>query len=284
MSRCVYSAFADEISESFDIQIESLHKLDIGMLELRGVDGKSFTELSPRGTREVKKKLAAGGIGLSALGTPLGKIFADGDMKAHLALMDRIMDIGDTLGAKRLRVFSFYKPEGMSAGDFRERVFENTERMLERAEKRGFVLCHENEKDIYGYNAPREKELLDNFGGRLKAVLDPGNFAFCLEDASLGYPMLKDYVEYFHIKDADATGAIVPPGKGVAGLEDILRAVNKDRNGEVVLTIEPHLMDFTGLASLSKLDDIKHVYTFETPFEAFEYAFNSVKEMVNRIG
>jgi hypothetical protein len=43
-------------------------------------------------------------------------------------------------------------------------------------------------------------------------------------------------------------------------------------------------MDFTGLASLSKLDDIKHVYTFETPFEAFEYAFNSVKEMVNRIG
>ena len=284
MSRFVYSAFADEISADFDIQIESLHRLGIGMLELRGVDGKSFVELTGKETKKVAEKLKNGGIGLSALGTPLGKISADGDMKAHLDLMDKIMDIGDALGAKRLRVFSFYKPREMSYDDFRARVFDNVERMLERAEKRGFILCHENEKDIFGYNAPRELELLEHFGGRLKAVLDPGNFAFCLEDASLGYPMLKDYIEYFHIKDADADGAIVPPGKGVACLEDTLRAASYDRAGETILTIEPHLMDFTGLSSLSKLDDIRHVYTFETPYDAFEYAFECVKEMVERIG
>ena len=80
------------------------------------------------------------------------------------------------------------------------------------------------------------------------------------------------------------TGAIVPPGKGVACLEDTLRAASKDRAGEILLTIEPHLMDFTGLSSLSKLDDIRHVYSFETPYDAFEYAFECVKEMVERIG
>ena len=284
MSRFVYSAFADEISENFDIQIESLHRLGIGMLELRGVDGKSFVNLTKIETLEVKRKLESGGIALSALGTPLGKITADGDMNAHLDLMEKIMDTADVLGTKRLRVFSFYKPGGMRAGDFRKRVFENTERMLERAEKRGFILCHENEKDLFGYNAPREAELLAHFGGRLKAVLDPGNFAFCLDDASLGYPLLKDYIEDFHIKDADETGAIVPPGKGVAGLKDVLRQVNEDRNGEVILTIEPHLMDFTGLSSLSNPADIRHVYTFESPYAAFEYAFNCVKEMVAEIG
>ena len=284
MSRFVYSAFADEISENFDIQLESLAKLGIGMLELRGVDGKSFIEMNRAETKAVKKKLADSGVLLSALGTPLGKIPADGDMKKHLDLMEKIMDIGDTLGTKRLRVFSFYKPADMGFASFRGTVFENIERMLERAEKRGFILCHENEKDLFGYNAPREAELMEHFGGRLKAVLDPGNFAFCLEDASLGYPMLKDFIEYFHIKDADETGAIVPPGKGVAGLEDILRQVSNDRDGDVILTIEPHLMDFTGLASLSNLDDIRHVYSFETPYAAFEYAFNCVKEMVARIG
>jgi sugar phosphate isomerase/epimerase len=94
---------------------------------------------------------------------------------------------------------------------------------------------------------------------------------------------LKDYIHYFHIKDADETGAIVPPGKGVAGLEDILRAVNNDRDGDVILTMEPHLMNFTGLSGLSKLDDIHHVYSFETPFDAFRVATEAVREMIDRL-
>ena len=285
MAEFVFSAFADEIDANFDVQLSSLQKLGIGLLELRGVDGKSFVELNNSEVKTVCSKLDNSGIGLSALGTPIGKITADGDMKAHLDLFERIMDIGDMLNCKRLRMFSFYRSENMSESDFRARVFENIERLLERSEKRGFTLCHENEKDIFGWDAESELELLTHFNGRLKAVLDPGNFAFCGADASKGYPLLKDYIEYFHIKDADESGAIVPPGKGVACLYDVLSAVAKDRKGKrVILTMEPHLMMFTGLSSLSKLDDIKHKYTFESPFAAFEYAYLSVKEMVERIG
>ena len=116
----------------------------------------------------------------------------------------------------------------------------------------------------------------------MKAVLDPGNFAFCFEDASKGYPLLKDYIHYFHIKDADESGAIVPPGKGVACLEETLKAINNDRDGDVIITMEPHLMNFTGLTSLSKLDDIHHVYSFETPFEAFKVATEAVRDMVSK--
>lgn len=282
MAQFVFSAFADEISPNFDEQLSGLQKLGIGMIELRGVDGKSFTALTDGEVEAVKHKLENAGIGISALGTPIGKIKLDGDMEAHEKLLERIMDIGDMLGCKRLRVFSFYPADGMSGDEFRAGAFEAVGRMLALAEARGFTLCHENEKDIYGETPERELELLSHFGGRLKAVLDPGNFAFCRLDAAKGYPMLKDYIEYFHIKDADEEGTIVPPGCGVAHLAETLAAVNADRTGKVILTIEPHLMDFTGLASLAA-ETLKHKYTFETPFDAFRTAAELVMRMAESL-
>lgn len=283
MANFIFSAFSDEIDSDFDNQIQAVKALGIDMIELRGVNGKSFIELTDDEVDEVKQKLDANGITLSALGTPIGKMYLDSDFSYHKSLLFRIMDIGDKLGCKVLRMFSFYPADNMSDDDFRSTVFEYVEELLDIAESRGFILCHENEKDIFGYSPERELELLEHFGGRLKAVLDPGNFSFCFEDASKGYPLLKDYIHYFHIKDADETGAIVPPGKGVAGLEDILRAVNNDRDGDVILTMEPHLMNFTGLSGLSKLDDIHHVYSFETPFDAFRVATEAVREMIDRL-
>lgn len=280
MAKFRFSAFSDEIDACFDKQIEGVKALGIDMIELRGVDGKSFIELSDEEVEIVKKKLIANGISLSALGTPIGKMNVDGDFEAHKILLTRIMDIGDMLGCKVLRMFSFYPAENMDDAEFKQIAFGYIGELLDMADERGFILCHENEKDIFGCSPERELELMQFFGGRLKAVLDPGNFAFCFEDASKGYPLLKDYIHYFHIKDADESGAIVPPGKGVAYLAEILKAVNEDREGEVILTMEPHLMNFTGLSSLSKLDDIHHVYSFETPFEAFKVATEAVRSMI----
>ncbi len=284
MAEFIFSAFADEIDSNFDKQIEGLKALNIGYIELRGVDGKSFIELSDDEVAVVKEKLDRNNIKISALGTPIGKMNVDGDFEAHKKLLTRIMDIGDTLGCKVLRMFSFYPADGMGDDEFKQIAFEFVGELLDMADARGFILCHENEKDIFGCSPERELELMQYFGGRLKAVLDPGNFAFCFEDASKGYPLLKDYIHYFHIKDADESGAIVPPGKGVACLEETLKAVNADREGQkVILTMEPHLMNFTGLSSLSKLDDIHHVYSFETPFEAFKVATDAVREMVSKL-
>lgn len=284
MAKFVFSAFADEIDADFDKQIEGLKALGIGLIELRGVDGKSFVALTDEEVYTVKEKLDRNKIGISALGTPIGKINVDGDFEAHKQLLARIMDIGDILGCKVLRMFSFYPAEGMSDAEFKKIAFRYIGELLDMADERGFILCHENEKDIFGCSPERELELMQYFGGRLKAVLDPGNFAFCFEDASKGYPLLKDYIHYFHIKDANESGAIVPPGKGVACLEETLKSVALDRKDEtVILTMEPHLMNFTGLSSLSKLDDIHHVYSFETPFEAFKVATDAVKAMVEKL-
>lgn len=278
----IFSAFADEITPDFDGQLAALKELGIPLLELRGVDGKSFVQLTDEEVDAVKAKLDAAGIGLSALGSPIGKMDADGDFDAHLALLERIMDIGDKLGCKRIRMFSFY-PSTLDKDAFEKRVFEWMEILVSKAEARGFTLCHENEKDIYGDSPVHEEALMAHFGGRLKAVLDPGNFAFCKMDPAPAYPLLKDHIEYFHIKDADEEGIIVPPGKGVALLEETIRKIAVDRAGrDVILTMEPHLMMFTGLSSLSKLDDIRHKYTFASPFEAFRVAYDAVRGMVER--
>lgn len=282
MAKFVFSAFADEISADFTAQLLALNKLQIPYIELRGVNGKSFTALDDGEVREVRTALQAHHIDVWALGTPLGKTKTGVFAANQTALLRRVMDIGDALGTKRLRVFSFYPEEGDSFETFEKKAFSHIADLLEEAEKRGFILCHENEKGIYGASPQRCKTLLDHFGGRLRAALDNGNFPFAGYPAKGAFALLKDYVEYLHVKDCTADGVIVPPGHGDADIEPTLLEIDADRDGEVVLTIEPHLVGFTGLSSLSNLNDIKHKFSFATPFDAFSYATKRVREMTER--
>lgn len=57
MADFVFSAFADEIDSNFETQLISLNKLDIPLIELRGVNGKNFTTLTDDEVEDVKKLL-----------------------------------------------------------------------------------------------------------------------------------------------------------------------------------------------------------------------------------
>ncbi|NLN55278.1 MAG: TIM barrel protein [Clostridiales bacterium] len=283
MAEFIFSAFADEIDASFEVQLQSLNKLGIPYIELRGVNGKSFTTLTDSEVEDVANLLDKYNIKVWALGSPLGKAVTDCCAKNQTALIRRVMDIGERLDTRRIRMFSFYPEEGDSFENFEHKAFNLIESLLNEAEKRSFILCHENEKGIYGCSQARVKKMLDFFGGRLKAVLDLGNFPFCGEEAKGAYALLKDYVEYLHIKDCDSDGIIVPPGYGSAYIEETLREINSDRQGDVIITMEPHLINFTGLSSLSKLDDIKHKFSFDSPYEAFAFATDKVRRMIERL-
>lgn len=280
------SAFADEITPDFTGQLEALKRLEIDMLELRGADGKNFTELNNGEIKLIGKKLGDSGIALSALGSPLGKAKVGERIAPQLELLDKICDIGEELDCRRIRMFSFYPDENMKREDFRSVVFDYIEALLESAEKRGFTLCHENEKAIYGESAEQVLELASHFDGRLKLVLDNANFVFSGRDASNAYALLNEYIEYLHIKDSDGEGSIVPPGEGNAYIEETLRKMYIDRQreeGEIILTVEPHLMDFCGLAQLAHDGEIKHKFSFDSPFTAFSAAVSAVRQMLDRI-
>ena len=70
-SKYLISGFADEIAQDLTTQLESLKKLDMRYMEMRGVDGNNLIFHKPEKVKEIKDRLDDAGVSLSALGSPL---------------------------------------------------------------------------------------------------------------------------------------------------------------------------------------------------------------------
>lgn len=279
MSRYILSAFADEYAESFDEQLQALSRLRIDFIEIRGVDGKNISTLTDEEILQVKQALERYGIRASAIGSPIGKVTLDGDLDAHFAMARRVFATARLLGARYVRMFSFYAPAGKEITDCRGEVLDALKTLLDMADEYGVVLCHENEARIYGDTPARCLELAEHFGGRLACVFDMGNFVLEGVEPYAAYMTLQKHVAYFHIKDALAAGAVVPPGKGEAKIAEILAAHSAYANADFCVSLEPHLQTFGGLNALVGR-------AFENPYQypdaktAFEDAVTKFKELI----
>lgn len=280
MARPILSAFADEYKTSFDGQIEGLSSFGINNIEVRFIDGVNISAVTPEVLGEAKRKLDAAKISVSAVGSPLGKVNTGDDLDAELCRAERVFQYANTLEAKNIRMFSFYLAEDKSVEENRSIVLGTLEKMLKLASKYGVTLCHENEAKIYGESPERCRELLDYFGGELKCVFDMGNFVL---DGHKPYPdaymLLREYIEYFHIKDSLYAGAIVPPGCGEAQIAEIIKAHNEYAKGDYFITLEPHLQTFSGLNALVG-KGFDNPYKYETPELAFTDAVNKIKKII----
>ena len=250
MKKIVLSAFSDEYADGLIEQCKALSEFGIGFSELRGIDGKNISELTNTQICRVKEILNEYQIKPSAIGSPIGKISLDGDLNAHLEMVKRVFESAQQLGTNRIRVFSFYMPNGDTAEHCRGRVLAEMEKLVKLSEEYGVTLCHENEALIYGESPERCLELAEYFGGKLRCVFDMGNFVLDGYDPIKAYGMLKSYIEYFHIKDAMYAGAIVPPGAGEAKIKEIISQHREEGEGEMLITLEPHLQTFSGLNAL----------------------------------
>lgn len=279
MAKLIRSAFADEFSSSLCEQLEALRKFDISYLELRHADGKNVSVLSNDEVSEIGRKLDAYDMRVSAIGSPLGKIAIDGDLPSHMEIARRVCETAARLGAPYVRMFSFYLPQGKGRAECRGAVIDALGRMLDIADEFGVVMCHENEARIYGESPSQCKDLLDQFGGRMRAVFDMGNFVL---DGYAPYPeaytCLLPYIEYFHIKDALYRGAIVPAGLGEAQIGQILARHCQNAKKDFFITLEPHLETFAGLNALTDV-------TFENPYKYADQktAFTDAVEKLNLV-
>ena len=105
------SGFADEIAGDLTTQIEQIQKLNMHYIEMRGVDGNNLIYHSDEKVREIKQRLDAAGIALSALGSPLGKIGIDDPFEKHMEEFKRAVEIAHMMDTPNIRMFSFYIPE-----------------------------------------------------------------------------------------------------------------------------------------------------------------------------
>ena len=281
MKNIIVSAFADEYSSDFDTQLGMLSDNGIKYIEPRFLYGKNVADLTEEEAKDAAKKLSAYGFGASSVGSPLGKINLADDFSEHLEKAKRVFEVANILGTKNIRMFSFYLREGKTPDECRGEVIEKLGKMIDLADGFGVTLCHENEAKIYGESPKRCLDILNEFEGKLKAVFDMGNFVL---DGYHPYPdayeMLKEHVEYFHIKDALYKGAIVPPGLGEASIKEILAAHSEKTSKNFFITLEPHLETFDGLNALVG-KTFENPYKFASKEEAFLTAIKNLKEMLN---
>lgn len=270
-------AFADEASSDVRGQIEAMQRNGISLLEIRGVDGTNISEITPEKAREVRKMLDDAGITVWSMGSPIGKITLNDDFSAHLELHKRILEYADILGAKRIRMFSFYPVAELDEAQTRERVFERLDAFC-RTTPDSVTLCHENEKEIYGESA-ENCLLIHRAFPRIRAVFDPANFVQSGVDTLKAWELLHPYVEYFHVKDALADQTVVPAGEGIGNLPYLLSQYLGQ--GGDVLTLEPHLAVFPGFDKLENGASLKEGITYyQSGHEAFDAAASALKKYI----
>lgn len=279
MKRLILSAFSDEYADGLKKQCQALNGFGISYMEMRGVDGKNVSTLSKFEVKQAKDVLNDYGIKVSSIGSPLGKIKLDGDLDGHLETAKRVFETANELGAKNIRMFSFYLPNGKTREECKGHVFDELGKLVQLSEEYDITLCHENEALIYGESPEKCLEILKHFDGRLKCVFDMGNFVLDGYNPMQAYKLLQDYIEYFHIKDALYAGAIVPAGKGEAQIKEILDNYKANGKKDTFITLEPHLQTFSGLNALVG-KTFENPYKYENQQVAFTDAVSKLKELL----
>jgi sugar phosphate isomerase/epimerase len=237
------SAFADEISADPVEQLDVLDRHGIKHVEFRAIHGTNVLDLAPEQHESFRALLLQRGFGLSALGSPIGKIKIIDPFEPHIDRFKLALDLCDFYGAPRLRIFSYYIPEGVDRDDVRDEVIRRMRTKAEMAEERGVSLFLENEKGIYGDTAPRVFDILRSVDiPCLSSAFDPANFLEVGQPIDEAWSLLRDKTLHFHVKDYDpATHQNVPAGKGAGKIPELIAdAVAHGYTG--FCTLEPHLV------------------------------------------
>lgn len=264
-------AFSDEAASDLGGQIKALKRNDIFLTELRSIDGINVKNFTLAKAKEYAKTLQGEGVGVWALGSPLGKVRLDDDFWDDV---NYVYELAHIFGTKRIRMFSFF-----DAYDKKARVIEALTRMAELAQKEGLYLCHENEKEIFGDTHVRVIELLNAVKG-LRFVYDPANFLQVGDAADDTLNALHTRADYFHIKDVvAATGEIVPAGRGDGKIVELIKRIHRD----TTLTLEPHLKVFAGYAAIDNTR-LKNKYAFPDNATAFDAAAAALRECLSAAG
>lgn len=284
------SGFSDEISSNLDKQIEVVKSCGMNYLCLRDIDGINIGKYTlEEFEQKVFPRLKKSGMKVSSLGSPIGKIFID-DEKAHkeqLIMLKELCKIGKLLDCKYIRIFSFYiKDEKIEK--CKEAVIRKLREFVKIAEENDIVLIHENEKDIYGDIALRCSEIMTEINSPyFRSAFDFANFVQCGENTLEAYEMLKEYIEYIHIKDANySDNQNVVCGTGTGKIKEILDDIINKRNYKGFLTLEPHLVQFEGLKNL-ELGNVNEIIKNEnklTGEQGFILQHKALLNLLEKIG
>lgn len=250
------SGFADEISPDLQEQCAVLGRLGLTHLEFRSAWDVNVLDLDPQQLSDAAQILAEHDLKVSAIGSPIGKIFIDEDFDAHLQRAQHAVDMAHHFGARYVRIFSFFIRPDDDPDDHREEVLRRMRALAEVAEAGNVVMLHENEKGIYGDIPRRCLDIVESVDSpHLRVAWDAANFVQVgVRPHTEAFAMLRPYLEYVQIKDAHLdTGEVVAAGRGDGEVAETIRAL-RDDGFEGFFSLEPHLSKTHELGGFSGPD------------------------------
>lgn len=247
------AAIADEIAPLLRDELDVLVREQVMNIELRQVqlEGKPQRVIIDHDDDEIRQIYAScreRGIAVSCIASPIGKVQITDDFEAHLARFRRALRAAELCECRYVRIFSFYlPPEPDARRRYRDEVMRRMRALAETARQNhpDIMLVHENEADIYGELPEQCLDIIESVGApNLRVNFDPANFVLAgVRPFTQGYPLLRSYIEYVHIKDArmqDRT--ITPAGEGDGEIPELLRALKADGYAGY-FSLEPHLAE-----------------------------------------
>ncbi|MGI6458293.1 MAG: Gfo/Idh/MocA family protein [bacterium] len=236
------SGFGDEIAENFETQLKEMRKLDLNYIALRNLWGTNILDLNPSQKKKARELLRNYGMGVSEIGSPLGKIPINSPWKKEWERYEKAIEMAHYFSCPRIRIFSFYFPKNDPPEKHRAAVMSRLKEMTDRAEQEGIILLHENEENIYGETGLRCKDMADTINSpNFKLIFDPANFVFCGTQAfTQWYDIMEEHIYHIHVKDVTFNRVFKPAGEGDGEFDKLLKALVK-RGFSGFATMEPHL-------------------------------------------
>lgn len=248
------SGFGDEIDADPVVQTAVLQALGANFIEVRSAWGVNIVDLDAGQLDRLAAVFEERGMGVSAIASPVGKVDVALPVEYEVERLGRAIAAAERLGARHIRLFSFFRGEGVAVESIRDDVMVRMRALADLAEAAGVILLHENEKDIYGDTPERCLDIVETVGSpSLRLAWDSANFvqvgvAHPFDD---GYALLRPHLEYLQVKDAlSATGEVTPAGEGDGQVLETLTALRDDGYAGFA-SLEPHLTDVNALGGFS---------------------------------
>jgi sugar phosphate isomerase/epimerase len=239
------SAFADEVSQDPQVQMDTLEANGIRYVELRGALGLNVMKLSREQVTDVRRQFQDRGFAVSCIASPIGKVRIDEDYRGHFDDFKHAVDLAEFFSARYIRIFSYYPPEGRDVADYRGEVVARLAEKVDYIADRNVTLVLENESNLFGAYPERCVYLHSAVpSDKLVMAFDPANFVNMKVEQvyQTCWLPLRKYVGYFHIKDwkHGEKDRAVPAGQGDGAIPEILRDAAAD-GYDGFLALEPHL-------------------------------------------
>lgn len=248
------TGFGDEIDPDPSVQVAALQALGAHHIEVRSAWGINVVDLDDEHVERLAEILSERSMGVSAIASPIGKVDITLPLEHEQVRLERAIEIAHHLKTRYIRLFSFYRGEGIPAENIRSDVITRMCSLADLADQAGVILLHENEKEIYGDTPERCLDVVESVDSpALRLAWDSANFVQVGTTRPFddGYTLLRPFLEYFQVKDALAkTGEVTPAGLGDGQVLETLTALRDD--GYVgFVSLEPHLTDVNALGGFS---------------------------------